>query len=199
MGDGGYVFYFKLFVSPLTPKREIYINDMKKQLKTIIPILFMSALGYFGYQIYTKIQHKKEVAANIKTIPKFEYQNIKGGVFSNVNLKKGTPTLFIYFNSECEFCNEETQMIYTNIEQFATFQLVFISFEKSALIKAFAAKHQLTTYDNIHFLSDTKISFATTFDVQSLPCLVLYDKNQHLIEKIKGQRKVETIVKKLQK
>jgi hypothetical protein len=75
--------------------------------------------------------------------------------------------------------------------------LVFVSFEKPALIKAFAAKHQLTTYDNVTFLSDSKVSFATTFDVKSLPCLVLYDKNQKLIEKIKGQTKVETIVKKL--
>ena len=170
---------------------------MKKILKIIIPILFICVLGYFGVQIYTKIQHKKEVAENIKTIPKFEYKNIKGGVFSNANLKKDTPTLFVYFNSECEFCNEEAQMIQANIMQLSAFQLVFISFEKPALIKAFAAKHQLNSYDNVTFLSDSKVSFATTFDVKSLPCLVLYDKNQKLIEKIKGQTKVETLLKKI--
>jgi peroxiredoxin len=170
---------------------------MKKILKIIIPFLFISTLGYFGFQIYTKIQHKKEVAENIKTIPKFSFQNINGGVFSNQNLKKDTPTLFVYFNSECEFCNEEAQMIKENITKFKHVQLVFISFEKQDLIKAFAAKHQLSTYDNITFLSDTKISFATTFDVKSLPCLVLYDKNQKLIEKIKGQTKAETLIKKL--
>ena len=157
----------------------------------------MCVLGYFGVQIYSKIQHKKEVAENIKTIPKFEYKNIKGGVFSNANLKKDTPTLFVYFNSECEFCNEEAQMIQANIQQLSAFQLVFISFEKPALIKAFAAKHQLNSYDNVTFLSDSKASFATTFDVKSLPCLVLYDKNQKLIEKIKGQTKVDVLVKKL--
>ena len=170
---------------------------MKKILKTIIPILFISVLGYFGYQICIKIQHKKTVAENIKTLPKFEYHNIKGGIFSNANLKKDTPTLLIYFNSECEFCNEEAQMIHANIALFAGFQLIFVSFEKSSLIKAFATKHQLNAYDNVTFLSDTKASFATTFDVKSLPCLVLYDKNQKLIEKIKGQTKAETLLKKL--
>ncbi len=170
---------------------------MKKILKIIVPILFMCVLGYFGVQIFTKIQHKKEVAENIKTIPKFEYQNIKGGVFSNANLKKDAPTLFVYFNSECEFCNEEAQMIQANIQQLAAFQLVFISFEKPVLIKSFAAKHQLNAYDNVTFLFDLKVSFATTFDVKSLPCLVLYDKNQKLIEKIKGQTKVDVLVKKL--
>ena len=53
-------------------------------------------------------------------------------------------------------------------------------------------------YDKINFLSDTKVSFATTFDVKSLPCLVLYDKNQQLIEKIKGQTKAEILIKKLE-
>lgn len=170
---------------------------MKKQLKIIIPILFIGVFSYFGYQIYSKIQHKKEVAENIKTIPKFEYQNIKGGNFTNENLKEDTPTLFIYYNSDCDFCNEEAKMIKQNIEKFANFQVCFISFEKPEQIKLFSAKYQLNTYDNFHFLCDSKITFATTFDVKSMPCLVLYDKNKNLIEKIKGQTKVETLIKKL--
>lgn len=172
---------------------------MKKYLIIIIPILFISLFAYFGLQIYSKIQHKKEVAENTNIIPNFEYQNIDGGNFTNRNLKKDTPMLFIYFNTECEFCNEEAQMIKENIEKFKDFQLVFISFEKPELIKAFATKYKLNTYDNVNFLSDTKVSFATTFDVKSLPCLVLYDKNQRLIEKIKGQTKAETLIKKLNK
>ena len=170
---------------------------MKKLLKILIPIFFIGSFCYFGYHIYSKIQHKKEVAENIKTIPKFEYQNIKGGNFTNENLKEDIPTLFIYYNSECDFCNEEAKMIKQNIDKFAGFQLCFISFEKPEQIKIFANKYQLNTYDNIHFLCDSKVTFATTFDVKSMPCLVLYNKDQKLIGKIKGQVKAETILKKL--
>ena len=146
----------------------------------------------------TKINHKKEIAANIKTIPAFRYQNIKGESFSNKNLKAYTATLFIYFNSECEYCNQEAQMIQESIDKFASHQLVFVSFEQPKKIASFAKKHNLLNYDNIHFVCDSKVTFATTFDIQSIPCLVLYDKNQQLIEKLKGQTKVETILKKLQ-
>lgn len=170
---------------------------MKKKLKIVIPIFFITALCFLGYQIVNKIKHKKEVAANIKTIPDFTYQDLKGESFSNKNLKTDTPTLFIYFNSECEYCNEEAQMIQESVNKFRPYQLVFISFEKPELIKTFAQKHNLLNYDNIHFVCDTKVTFATTFDVKSLPCLVLYDKNQQLIEKIKGQTKVDAILKKL--
>jgi peroxiredoxin len=171
---------------------------MKKILKIVIPIFFITALCFLGYKIVTKINYKKEVAANIKTIPAFTYQNLKRESFSNKNLKTDTPTLFIYFNSECEYCNEETKMIQESVDKFVPHQLVFVSFEKPDKINSFAIKHKLLNYDNIHFLCDSKVTFATTFDVQSLPCLVLYNKNQQLIEKIKGQTKVETLVKKLQ-
>ena len=148
-------------------------------------------------QITSKIKHKKEVAENIKTIPKFDFQNVNGGRFTNENLIKNTPTLFVYFDSDCEFCNEEAEMIQRNIDKFSTIQLIFISIENPNKIKGFAIHHKLIDYDKINFLSDTQVSFAPTFDVKSLPCLVLYDEDQHLIEKIKGQIKPEVLIEKL--
>ena len=146
---------------------------MKKQLKIIIPIIFIGVFAYFGFQIYSKIQHKKQVAEYIKTMPKFEYQNTKGGVFTQNNLKNSLPTLFIYFNSDCEFCNEEATMVQQNIAMFQDIQVVFVSFETSSKIMSFAKQHKLYTYDNIYFVADTQLTFATTFDVKSLRCLVL--------------------------
>jgi peroxiredoxin len=169
----------------------------KSTLKKIIPVIFSVIFGLLIFQITSKIKHKKEVAENIKTIPEFSFQNIKGGSFTNQNIVRNSSTLFIYFNSECEFCNEEAEMIKENIEKFSNFQLIFVSVEQPELIKTFAEKHQLINYDKINFLSDTKVSFAPTFDVKSLPCLVLYDKDQHLIEKIKGQIKPEILIEKL--
>ena len=170
---------------------------MKNNLKIIIPVLFIVIFGFLIFQITSKINHKKEVAENIKTIPNFNFQNVNGGRFTNENLIKNTASLFVYFNSECEFCNEEAGMINENIEKFRPFQLIFVSIERPELIKSFALKHKLNHYDKIDFLSDPQVSFAPTFDVKSLPCLVLYDKNQHLIEKIKGQIKPEVLIEKL--
>jgi peroxiredoxin len=170
---------------------------IKKYLKIILPVLFVGLLGFLIFQITSKIKHKKEVAENIKTIPNFDFQNVNGGRFTNDNLIKNIPTLFVYFDSECEFCNEEAEMIKQNIDQLSTFQLIFVSIENPDKIKEFAIHHKLINYDKINFLSDTQVSFAPTFDVKSLPCLVLYDKDQHLIEKIKGQINPEVLIEKL--
>lgn len=170
---------------------------MKRFLKIALPFLFTCLISFLGYQIISKINHKKEVAENIKNIPGFSYKNINGDFFTNQDIKINTPTLFVYFNSECEYCNKEAVMIRENVEKFQKVQLIFISFEKPEHIKRFAIRNQLYSYSNIHFLWDYKVTFSTTFDVNSLPCLVLYDKNQKLIEKIKGQKKIEILLKKL--
>lgn len=170
---------------------------MKRFLKIVLPIIFTCLICFLGYLIISKINHKKEAAENIKTIPKFSFRNINGGLFTNQDIKINTPTLFVYFNTECEFCNEEAKMIKENIQKFKNIQLIFVSFEQPELIKTFATKHQLNSYPNIYLLYDNKVTFATTFDVNSLPCLVFYDKNQKLIEKIKGQTKIEILLKKL--
>lgn len=170
---------------------------MKKYLKIGAAIIFIGILCFFGYQIISKIKHKNQIANNIKTIPTFTFQDLNGLVFSNQNLKNNTPTVFIYFNTGCEFCQGETIMIKENIRKLNGVQIIFISFEKPEIIKKFALKYKLLHHDNISFLCDSKISFSTIFDVKSLPCLVLYDRNQKLIEKIKGQTKAETLLKKL--
>lgn len=170
---------------------------MKKKIRKISAVLFIALLLFMGFVTFSKIIHKIEVAENIKIMPQFSYQEINGNEFSNESLKNNIPTLFIYFNSECEFCNHEAEMIKENILAFKDIQIVFISFEKPESIKLFAQKHKLLNYDSIHFIYDVKADFAVTFDVKSLPSLILYDKSQNLIERFKGQVKAETILKKL--
>lgn len=170
---------------------------MKKYLKIIIPVVVLGVIAFMSYKVISKIKHKKEVAENIKTIPIFSFKTIEGRVFSNQHLKEDTPAIFLYFNSECEHCQSESEQIRDNVEKFANAQLVFISFEDSKKIMAFATKYRLDHYDNINFLCDSKVSFATTFDVNSLPTVVIYDKNKKLVKKIKGEVKVENILNML--
>ena len=169
---------------------------MKKTLKILIPILVISLLAFMGYKVVSKINHKKQVAENIKKMPAFSYLTLENKIFTNENLDEGKPTLFIYFSSECDFCNHEAEMVQQNIDQLKDIQVVFISYEPIEKIKPFATKFKLLHYANIYFLSDSKITFASTFDVKSMPCLVLYDKENNLIEKIKGQVKIETVLNK---
>lgn len=69
---------------------------MKNVLKTFLILLFLSLLLFLTYKVISKIKHKNEVVQNIKSIPEFSFQDLKGELFSNQNLKKIVqPFLFI--------------------------------------------------------------------------------------------------------
>jgi thiol-disulfide isomerase/thioredoxin len=170
---------------------------MKKKLKIIISIIVLCLFAFLGYTIVDKINHKYKIADNIKIMPHFEYRTLNNKVFNNKNLNQKFKTVFVYFNTECDFCNEEAQMISHNIDKFENTQLLFVSFEEPQKINEFALKHELLNYNEVFFIYDSKKTFATTFDIKSLPCIVLYNEDKQLIEKIKGQTKVETILRKL--
>jgi peroxiredoxin len=170
---------------------------MKRLLKIMLPILILGAITFMSYKVVSKINHKTAVAEHINIIPGFSYKTIEGKMFSNTDLKEKMPTVFLYFNSECEHCQSEATQIRDNVRKFTIAQLLFISFEEPKNIAAFATKYKLNHYDNINFLCDSKVSFATTFDVNSLPTVVIYDKNKKLVTKIKGETKVGNILKKL--
>lgn len=172
---------------------------MKKPLKIFLPLTVLILLSFLITKIIFRINHKNEVTKNIKKIPEFSFKDINGVLFNNHNLKKNTPTIFLYFNTECEFCNTEVEIIKKNIEQFKNTQLIFISFESPLKIKKFAENYQLLNHDNIHFIYDKQVVFSKTFDVKAFPTIVIYNNQQQLLEKIKGQVKIDHILKKINK
>lgn len=168
---------------------------MKKSLKIILPVLALALLAFLGYKVWAKIQYKNEVVENTESIPDFNYQNIGNKESLNRrDLRKNLPVVFIYFNSECEYCQHEAREIQENIAAFNKTQLLFVSTEKPAKIKEFAKTYKLKDYDNIYFLYDDRDRFARTFDANTIPFLAVYNKDQRLVKKFKGQTKVSNIL-----
>lgn len=150
-----------------------------------------------SHQVISKIKDKAIKAENIKQIPNFSFTTLNNLPFTEKELSINKATLFIYFNSECDYCNHEAEMVQQHAEKLKDIQVVFVSHEPLEDIKAFATKYKLLNHDTIYFLYDPKATFTTSFDVNTLPCLILYNKQRKLIEKFKGQVKMETILKKL--
>ncbi len=169
---------------------------MKKKLKLVIGIILLAIVTFLGYKITTKLNHKKEVVERIKTIPNFSFTTLNGEIFTQNNLQN-KPTIFVYFNSECDYCQSEATKIQEHLQDFKHTQLVFVSYEKKEQILQFAKSYKLDNQKNVTFLEDTKAKFATIFDVNSIPYIVVYNKNQELLQKFKGATKIDNILKVL--
>ncbi len=170
---------------------------MKKHLIKIIVFVFFITIGFLGYAVASKVTKKNTLKESIQKIPDFKLQTIAGDSFSNKNIKRGRATIFIYFNSECEYCQLEAEGISKIIDQFSNTQLLFISSEPSDKIKTFAINYKLSNYDNIHFLHDPEATFASKFEINSLPFSLIYNNQQKLIAKHKGIVKAQTLLEEI--
>jgi peroxiredoxin len=166
---------------------------MRNKIKILIFVTFLATLFFIIYNINNKLNYKNEVIERIKIMPNFSFLDIKGVTYTQNDLLV-KPTIFIYFNSDCDYCHVEASKIEKRIKDFKNIQLIFISFEKKETIITFAEKYKLNNQKNIIFLEDRKFQFSKIFDVNSIPYIVIYDKNKKLLKKIKGLVKIDKII-----
>lgn len=172
---------------------------MKKYLKIGIIIITLAITGYLGFMVSKKLQQKKDVAERLETIPSFEFQALDGSLFKESNLKTNKPTVLIYFNSSCDFCQHKAKSIAQQIDTFKEIQLLFISEEPKKEIKAFAENYKLYNQLSITFLHDNTSTFAHRFDINTVPYTVIYNAEGNLIKVHKGQLNANDILRALDK
>lgn len=170
---------------------------MKKYLKFILLAVICSTLAFLGYSINKKINYKKEVAERIASIPNFSFIQLNGQAFTHKGLQKNSNTLFVYYNSECEYCQSEASQIKENLVEFKNTQIIFISFETMEDIQKFATTYQLDQSPNVLFLQDSKSAFSELFDAKTIPFMLLYNSEQKLLQKFKGATKIANVLKQL--
>lgn len=172
---------------------------MKKLLKIGIICFVVAMLGYLGYKIINKINYKSEVKERLQTVPTFAFQEVKSGmIYTKNDLPPKRTAIFVYFSSDCDFCQHETQSIWEHITELQETTVLFISREPISTIKEFAKKYNLADFENVHFLYDEKDTFYLQFDANSIPYMLVYNTNRELILRNKGQLNIKTVLKKIE-
>ncbi|WP_336128007.1 peroxiredoxin family protein [Mesoflavibacter sp. CH_XMU1422-2] len=170
----------------------------KKTILIIVAVTVLGLLSFLGYNVISKTKEKNQIAKQLEIIPEFEFLTLDQKPFTKANLKTNLNTIFIYFNSECDFCQHEAQSISNNLDSFKNVQIIFISTESIDTIKKFSEQYNLNNQQNITFLNDNLNTFSSRFDANSIPYLLIYDQNQKLIKKHKGQLNAKGILRALQ-
>jgi peroxiredoxin len=143
------------------------------------------------------IQKKDIQKAAIQTIPAFSLPDVNGQQFTERSLQKHTPTLFLFFDPECENCKEEFKQINIYRDSFPDCQMVFVSTLPENMILDFLERIDFQPSANMFFLRDIKAELMQTIDVKGVPSALIYDKNGKLIKNYAGQVKIETLIKYL--
>lgn len=171
---------------------------MRKIVKILIITFIISLICFLGFKTINKLKLKKETAVLIQSIPNFSFETINGRNFTQNNLinKK---IIFLYFNSDCDYCKSEANKIKNNLNIFKEIQLIFVSFEDKSSIINFSKNYNLNNKKNIVFLEDKKFKFSEIFDANTIPTTIIYDENKKLLKKFTGAAKFDKILRVLNK
>lgn len=162
---------------------------------SIAVFAIVAIISYLGYSIVSKTTEKRETQKRISELSAFSFEDLNGNEFSNQNLKLNTNTILINFNSTCDLCQHEAQSIVEHVELFNDSQVLFISPESVELIKQFEKDYKLINQNNINLLHDPTNLFTRKLGATAYPYLLIYDKNQNLIKRHKGQLNAPAIAK----
>ncbi|WKK73996.1 hypothetical protein QYS49_19445 [Marivirga salinae] len=159
---------------------------MKKIVLSIMSLLIVGLLGWMGYTSVMKlkkINHSEEIIQNLNSLT-----NILG--IKETNNEQST--IFMYFNSDCHFCQWEMKEISENIEKFQHYQLLLASFEPKKNALDFLQQYNLAQ----HYVEVDPYLLTNTI-TGGVPQTFIYE-NSLLKKHFIGEVKIEAILKVLE-
>lgn len=128
------------------------------------------------------------------TIPAFKITKIPDSTgFTKTDLIKKKPTVFFFFNPDCDHCHQETKNLIAKIELLKEAQIIMISILDYQSIKKFYTDYKIADYPNITIARESTTFLPAFFKIHSIPDVYVYDKKGNFLEHFKGSVPVEKI------
>jgi thioredoxin-related protein len=159
---------------------------MKKKLLIIVGLLVIGLLSWMGYSSIQKLDQKSKSEAIIQNLSSLT--NNLGFEVADTDQS----TIFMYFNSDCHFCQWEMKEIGKNKEKFQNYQLLLASFEPMEEALEFLQQYNLTQ----HYVEVDPDSLTNTIR-GGVPQTFIYQ-NGLLQKHFKGEVKIEAILEVLE-
>jgi len=166
---------------------------MKQKIKYLVIFIALGILVFFAKGIYFALEAKNQENRSLTDIPTFSFKDLQANDYTNKNLPNDKSVVFIFFKSDCPYCQAEISKIAQNLDKFASAQLIFVSTEDLIDILQFAEHYQLNDKYNIIFLRDEDNTFVKRFAAKSIPYVLIYNSQQKLVKRFKGLAKIDLI------
>ncbi len=147
-------------------------------IKLIVTFLLLSLLLITKAQAQENLDTLKEN----KHLPDFRYYTLTdSSLFSPNLLPKNKPVLIIYFNTECDHCQDEIKKLCARIDDFKSSTIILVSRQRRTQLQAFVKQHELNNYPLLVLMDSENLSHQY-FQFSYIPCVRLYNKKRKLIE-----------------
>lgn len=164
---------------------------MKKITLVGISLIILSAVSYMIVNSITKLNMKSEGEKNTLVLSSLISQlTTSEGEARLQNFLK--PSLLIYFNSECDYCQKQLEQINAFPEILKKYQLVLVSYQDREAVNSYLEKLPAIKGSNYALYYVSPENVLPTFGKSGVPQLFVYQDNL-LKNSFKGLTKSETI------
>lgn len=170
---------------------------MRRKLKIGLIVLFVSILGILAYQFCKTFQQKEAQFEKTEYLPEFALYDTKGILRTQEDTEKGKWTVFVFFNSDCNYCQDEAKQLYEVREKNKKINFLWVSSENMETITDFQYKYKLVENTNIIFLQDTKANFSTSLNIKSAPWFLVYNPEGELVKNRKGVWRINKLLENI--
>lgn len=152
-------------------------------------------------------QHVSAQEAKEDTIPPYERSPVipqfkimvapDSTSYSNNDLKKKQPVIFIVFSPDCGHCKYFTKELLAKYEMVKKARIVMASSLDYDLITKFYEEDKIADYPSITMGRDGNYTLGSFFKVRSFPTIIVYDKKGKFVKRFDAGATIEKIAEEL--
>lgn len=128
-------------------------------------------------------------------IPDFKFYDMENKPVTRLSLVPNAPTIFFYFDPDCDHCQLISTMITAHKELFKGMTLVLISWAEVDAIKAFPAKYLPGFPGTLIITKDSEYKIDKWFGYSETPSIYVYNKVYKRTASFKDEVEAEILVK----
>jgi thioredoxin-related protein len=157
----------------------IYLACMKHFFITLFSICICITLNAQTASTFTAEQLAKFNAAPANKVVKMD----SIAIAFNKLIPKQKATVLMFFNPDCDHCQDQTTEIVSHIDTLKNINFVLVSNRPLFMIKDFTKKYKTNKCKNIKVVQDNTNALVRHYEVASFPSLIIFDDKGQFVAK----------------
>lgn len=164
---------------------------MRKILITILILVVAALTAFFLSGILEK---QNEIGNTLRTRQKIDWFTDYIETQMDVQMIPNIPTVFIFFNPDCEFCQKVAEIFKKQRDSLGDVQWFWISDASPVSIDEFVERYKFDQISDLIVIRDSNHILSNKAQVTFLPQIFIYDHTGRLVKEFKGETRLSAIL-----
>lgn len=165
-----------------------------KPLAAILLVLAATGIvSWLGVEGTSVLSERRKARSLRAALPSVELVDVDGAPAHVANTSDRS-TVLVFFTTTCEYCRDEIAQLKRHATAFAGMDVVLISPEDRAMVRAFQREHRFDLYPQFRVLRDTVPTLGALFRIRLVPTMLVYNPEGQLTGEFEGVTSVDLIL-----